>query len=113
MARRFGVRAGMPGFIGKKLCPQLVLIKPNFSKYAAVSEDVQEVLSLYDPEFSSAGLDEAYLDITNYVDTVEGSKPCLDMAADVVNELRCNIFEKTGLTASAGKISRQSAIFHT
>lgn len=29
MARRFGVRAGLPGFIALKLCPQLVLIYPD------------------------------------------------------------------------------------
>ena len=30
MARKFGVRSAMPGFIGVKLCPQLVLVPPNF-----------------------------------------------------------------------------------
>ena len=32
-ARKFGVRSAMPGFIGKKLCPQLVFVRPDFSKY--------------------------------------------------------------------------------
>lgn len=32
-ARKFGVRSGVPGFIGKKLCPELKFIKPNASKY--------------------------------------------------------------------------------
>ena len=35
-ARQFGVRAGMPGFIGKKLCPHLVLVPLDFPKYRAV-----------------------------------------------------------------------------
>jgi hypothetical protein len=29
---RFGVRAAMPGFIGKRLCPELVFVKPNFER---------------------------------------------------------------------------------
>jgi len=33
LARKFGVRAAMPGFIAKKLCPQLVIVPPNFQKY--------------------------------------------------------------------------------
>lgn len=33
LAREFGVRSGIPGFIGKKLCPDLVTRRPNFAKY--------------------------------------------------------------------------------
>ena len=37
IARKFGVRSAMPGFIGKKLCPNLILVPPNFQKYSAVA----------------------------------------------------------------------------
>jgi DNA polymerase kappa len=33
IARKFGVKSGLPGFIGKKLCPDLVFVKPNMDKY--------------------------------------------------------------------------------
>ena len=66
-ARRFGVRAAMPGFIAKKLCPKLVIVKTNFAKYRAVSKEVQEIVAQYDPGFSPMGLDESYLDLTDYV----------------------------------------------
>lgn len=39
-ARKYGVRAAMPGFIGKKLCPNLVIVPTNFDKYRAVSDEV-------------------------------------------------------------------------
>jgi DNA polymerase kappa len=64
VARKYGVRAAMPGFIGRKLCPDLVIVPVNFAKYTAVSEQVREVLCRYDPHFSPMGLDESYLDIT-------------------------------------------------
>jgi nucleotidyltransferase/DNA polymerase involved in DNA repair len=67
LARKFGVRAGMPGFIGKKLCPDLVLIPLNFDKYRAVSKVVRDVFREYDPDFCPMSLDEAYLDITDYL----------------------------------------------
>lgn len=67
VARRFGVRAAMPGFIAKKLCPKLVIVKTNFDKYRAVSKEVQEIVAQYDPHFSPMGLDESYLDLTDYV----------------------------------------------
>ena len=35
------MRAAMPGFIAKKLCPQLVIVPPNMDKYAAVAEQVR------------------------------------------------------------------------
>ena len=36
-ARKYGVRSAMPGFIARKLCPQLVIVACNFSKYRAAS----------------------------------------------------------------------------
>ncbi|KAL3866832.1 hypothetical protein ACJMK2_044093 [Sinanodonta woodiana] len=66
-ARKFGVRAAMPGFIGKKLCPDLVIVPPNFEKYTSVSRQIREIMAEYDPNFCPMSLDEAYLDITEYI----------------------------------------------
>ncbi|XP_042797130.1 DNA polymerase kappa isoform X1 [Panthera leo] len=66
-ARRFGVRAAMPGFIAKRLCPQLTIVPPNFDKYQAVSREVKEILADYDPNFMAMSLDEAYLNITKHL----------------------------------------------
>ncbi|XP_048360039.1 DNA polymerase kappa isoform X2 [Sphaerodactylus townsendi] len=63
-ARRFGVRAAMPGFIAKKLCPHLTIVPLNFKKY----QEVREILAEYDPHFMPVGLDEAYLNITEYLE---------------------------------------------
>lgn len=116
IARKFGVRAAMPGFIAKRLCPELLLIKPNGSKYREASGKVFEVLELYDPDFTSMSLDEAYLDLTEHVkallekDEIEfqeyydGTLPQVwwDRADSVVREIRDAIYEKTALTCSAG-----------
>ncbi|KJH41114.1 hypothetical protein DICVIV_12914 [Dictyocaulus viviparus] len=67
LARRFGVRAAMPGFIAKKLCPQLVLVAGNYSKYRKESLKFEAIFSEYDEDLSMGSLDEAYLDITDYV----------------------------------------------
>ncbi|XP_066458977.1 DNA polymerase kappa [Eleutherodactylus coqui] len=68
LARRFGVRAAMPGFIAKKLCPNLHIVPTNFDKYRAVSKEVREILCEYDPNFLPMSLDEAYLDITDHLE---------------------------------------------
>ncbi|XP_064497156.1 DNA polymerase kappa isoform X1 [Pseudopipra pipra] len=67
-ARRFGVRAAMPGFIAKKLCPHLTIVPLNFEKYGKVSKEVREILAEYDPNFMPMGLDEAYLNITEHLE---------------------------------------------
>uniref|UniRef100_A0A0N5CEC0 DNA polymerase kappa n=1 Tax=Strongyloides papillosus TaxID=174720 RepID=A0A0N5CEC0_STREA len=66
-ARKYGVRSGMPGFIGLKLCPHLKIVNCNFDKYRKVSHKVQEVFNSYDPNFSMGSLDEAYMDITDFM----------------------------------------------
>ncbi|KAL0979277.1 hypothetical protein UPYG_G00183110 [Umbra pygmaea] len=67
-ARKFGVRAAMPGFIAKKLCPNLVIVPANFDKYRAVSAEIREIFADYDPNFLPMSLDEAYLDITEHLE---------------------------------------------
>ena len=101
LARKFGVRAAMPGFIGKKLCPQLVIVPGNMEKYSQVSQVVRAVFREYDPNFAPMSLDEAYLDITDIL----AKKRAEDgevTAWSLVNEMRWKIEERTELTASAG-----------
>ncbi|KAJ3365646.1 hypothetical protein GGF32_008779 [Allomyces javanicus] len=90
-ARKFGVRAAMPGYIAQQLCPELVIIPLHFDKYRAISE--QE----YDPDMRTAGLDECYLNLTAYMQSRDLSDP-----QPIVQEMRDRIIEKTQLTASAG-----------
>lgn len=65
VARKYGVRAAMPGFIARKLCPQLVFVNSNFEKYQFVSGQIIDIIKEYDPNYSSHSLDEVYFDLTN------------------------------------------------
>lgn len=96
VARKFGCRSGMAGFVAKKLCPQLILIKPNFYKYAAKAQEIREVLADYDARFESASVDEAYLNITEYCER-NAMEP-----SDAVEQMRREIYERTSITVSAG-----------
>jgi DNA polymerase kappa len=62
----------MPGFIAKKLCPNLTIVPTNFEKYTKISHQIREVLAEYDRNFMPMSLDEAYLDITGYLKDREG-----------------------------------------
>ncbi|XP_057527385.1 DNA polymerase kappa isoform X2 [Amaranthus tricolor] len=95
-ARKYGVRAAMPGFIARKLCPELIFVPVDFEKYTYYSTLTRKVFQRYDPNFISASLDEAYLDITEV---------CRERdlkSDDVAEEIRRRVFEETGLTCSAG-----------
>ncbi|KAK3346210.1 hypothetical protein B0T25DRAFT_271837 [Lasiosphaeria hispida] len=96
VARKFGCRSGMPSFVAKKLCPELVLLPLNFGKYSAKAAEVREVLVNYDARFESASIDEAYLNITEYCET-HGMEP-----ANVVSQMRKEVHLKTNITISAG-----------
>jgi len=58
----------MPGFIGQKLCPELIILPPNFDKYTAMSERVRAMFAEYDPNYATMSLDEAYLDMTEHLE---------------------------------------------
>lgn len=104
IARKFGVRAAMPGFIAKKLCPDLIIVPVNFEKYRQASKEVHEVLIEYDSE-TIMSLDEAQMDLTEYLAMInDGLTECeVTDVEKVVNEIREKIFQKTQLTASAGR----------
>ncbi|KAK0648846.1 impB/mucB/samB family protein [Cercophora newfieldiana] len=96
VARKFGCRSGMAGFVAKKLCPDLILLPLNFDKYNAKASEIREIISEYDPRFESASIDEAYLNITTYC-AEHGLGP-----EDAVSEMRRKIHEQTQITVSAG-----------
>ncbi|XP_010525675.1 PREDICTED: DNA polymerase kappa [Tarenaya hassleriana] len=95
-ARKFGVRAAMPGFIARKLCPDLIIVPTDFTKYIHYSDLTRKVFRNYDPNFVAASLDEAYLDITEV---------CRERGlsgGEIAEDLRSFVFSETGLTCSAG-----------
>ncbi|CAO0799636.1 unnamed protein product [Mucor circinelloides] len=96
LARQYGVRSAMPGFIARKLCPELVMIPLHFPKYREASRKVRAVFQKYDPNFVPMSLDEAYLNLTEYLKTTDLTP------VQLVEQIRKEIFESTQLTASAG-----------
>ena len=91
-ARVFGVRSAMPTSHAQRLCPDAIFVPPQFDLYKQVSQQIKEIFLSYTDLVEPLSLDEAFLDIT-------GKHPS---ATWVANEIRTKIFQKTGLTASAG-----------
>jgi DNA polymerase IV len=94
-ARRRGVHSAMASAVAVRLCPDLVLVRPNFAKYRAVSQQVLEIFRSVTPLVEPLSLDEAYLDVTE-----NAWREPLGMT--VARRIKTAICEATGLTASAG-----------
>ena len=94
-ARVFGVRSAIPMARAVRLCPQLVIVKPDFQKYRAASDQVFEIFRSVTPLVEPLSLDEAYLDVTENA----WGEP---LGKAVAQRLKAEIRAATGLTASAG-----------
>ena len=94
-ARKFGLRSAISMSQAKKLCPQVLVIEPNFEKYRAVSTQIHQIFQCYTHIIEPLSLDEAYLDVTENLKNIPS-------ATEVAIQIRHDIFQVTGLTASAG-----------
>ncbi|HSD72259.1 MAG TPA: DNA polymerase IV [Thermoanaerobaculia bacterium] len=94
-ARAFGVRSALPMSRAVRLCPELVIVRPDFGKYGEVSRQVFAIFREVTPLVEPLSLDEAYLDVTRN----SWGEP---LAVEVARRIKARIREETRLTASAG-----------
>ena len=94
-ARKFGVRSAISGIQAKKLCPDLIFVRPRFDRYKEISKKIRKIFLDYTDLVEPLSLDEAYLDVTE-------NKKGNPSATLIAQEIRKRIFEEVGLTASAG-----------
>lgn len=94
-ARTFGVRSAMSGALARRRCPDLIFVKPRFDRYREISLIIREIFHRYTDLVEPLSLDEAYLDVTQ-------NKVGMPSATLIARDIRKEILEATGLTASAG-----------
>jgi DNA polymerase IV len=94
-ARKYGIHSAMASSIAHRLCPQAIFLRGNFEEYMNVSEQINDIFQEYTDLVEPLSLDEAYLDVTE-------NKVNLQSATAIACEIRKKIYERTGLTASAG-----------
>ncbi len=94
-ARKFGVRSAMSGVLAEKKCPHLIFVRPRFKRYSEISNQIRKIFFEFTDLVEPLSLDEAYLDVT------ENKKGHLS-ATLLAEEIRAEIYKKTGLRASAG-----------
>lgn len=91
-ARKFGCHSAMPVFKALEKCPHLVLVPVRFDVYREESQKIRAIFGRFTEMIEPLSLDEAYLDVSALQTDGEA----------VAREIRHQIEEETGLTASAG-----------
>lgn len=94
-ARKFKVRSAMSGVLARKLCPDLIFVRPRFERYKEISQKIRVIFYEYTDLVEPLSLDEAYLDVTE-------NKKGNPSASLIAKEIRQRIFDELKLNASAG-----------
>ena len=90
-ARRYGVDSAMPASRARALCPQAVVIAPDFEAYRATSSEVWTLVRERVGVVQQTGIDEAYLDL---------SQEPLPVA--LLRTIVRDVTERTAMTLSVG-----------
>lgn len=93
-ARSFGVKTTMTVREAKKLCPTLIVKKPNFDRYRSASMRMFEILRQFSQLVEPVSIDEGYVDIT---DCYELGSPL-----EIANTIQRRILEQLDLPCSIG-----------
>src|SRR6056297_4002994 len=94
-SRKYGIHSAMPAVQAVKRCPHAIFVKPRFDVYKEVSHQIREIFFEFTDLVEPLSLDEAYLDVTeNFKDNPS--------ATLIAKEIKGQIFDTTGLVASAG-----------
>ncbi len=94
-ARHFGVHSAMASSTALRLCPDLVIVPPNFDKYRKVSAQIHEIFKRYTALIEPLSLDEAYLDVSQ-------SEQFENSATRIAEAIRAEVRQHIGITVSAG-----------
>ena len=90
-AREFGVGSAMPASRARRLCPDAIVIPPDFTAYRETSGKVWEVVGERLDRVQQLGLDEAYAELTG-----------VEKPLRVLREVVAAVKEATGIVVSVG-----------
>src|ERR1700712_3573508 len=97
-ARAYGVRSAMPMMRARRMCPDAVVIRPDFATYSEVSAGVMELFRSITPMVEPLSLDEAFIDVS-------GARRRLGTPTQIATWIRARVFDEQGITCSVGGAS--------
>ena len=96
IARLYGVHSAQPMFKALKLCPDAVVVRPDFAKYAAAARAVRALMGALTPLVQPLSIDEAVLDLSGTA-ALHGAPP-----AAVLARFARRVETEVGITVSVG-----------
>lgn len=94
-AKICGVRTGEPLWQARQKCPDLIIVPPHFDQYTKYSRLAHEIYLRYTNLVEPFGLDECWLDVTEYSRFFASGK-------EIADEIRKTVKTELGLTVSVG-----------
>ncbi len=94
-ARKYGIHSAMASATARRLCPDLIIIRPAMDKYREASARIHAIFKRYTDLIEPLSLDEAYLDVSS-CEAYGGS------ATRIAQAIRDEVRESVGITISAG-----------
>lgn len=94
-ARQFGIHSAMPSCIAFQKCPEAIFLRGNMDRYKEVSRKIMRIFESYTPHVQPLSIDEAFLDVT-------GAQRLFGDGLSIAKQIRHDLVEQTGLTASVG-----------
>src|SRR4051794_16888868 len=94
-AKACGVRSAMGGAAARRLCPDLVVVTPNFDAYVEASKAVFDIFRDTAPYVEGISIDEAFLDVSG-LELISGTPPA------IAARLRRRVREQVGLAITVG-----------
>ena len=95
LARAYDVRSAMPMTRARRLCPQAVVLAPDYDTFTTVSSSVMELFRRVTPLVQTLSLDEAFLD-------VRGAHRRLGTPEEIAEQIRARVHDEQGITCSVG-----------
>jgi DNA polymerase-4 len=94
-ARAAGVRSAMGGRTARRLCPEIVVVRPRWEAYVQASRAVFEVFRRTSPLVEGLSIDEAFLDVRG-LERIQGAP------AEIAAGLRREVRDRVGLPITVG-----------
>lgn len=91
----YGIKTGMSLADARLLCPQLVVVPPNYPRYIRFSKMLRRIYSDYTDMIDPFGLDECWLDVT-------GSRLLFGSPEKIAEDIRKRVKFELGITVSVG-----------